>query len=80
MRITLAQGQYGAKSNQIFPGIELDMVGDFVTEAAMVGKATSRPVQATTSKVAARPVRCSATKVTSKQLQELQQGSPCCRL
>ena len=33
MRITLAQGQYGAKSNQIFPGIELDMVGDFVTEA-----------------------------------------------
>ena len=33
MRITLAQGQYGAKSNQIYPGIELDMVGDFVTEA-----------------------------------------------
>ena len=33
MRITLAQGQYGSKSNQIFPGIELDMVGDFVTEA-----------------------------------------------
>jgi DNA-binding NarL/FixJ family response regulator len=33
MRITLAQGQYGAKTNQIFPGIELDMVGDFVTEA-----------------------------------------------
>jgi len=33
MRITLVQGQYGAKSNQIFPGIELDMVGDFVTEA-----------------------------------------------
>jgi len=34
MRITLAQGQYGAKSNQIYPGIELDMVGDFVTEAS----------------------------------------------
>ena len=33
MRITLSQGQYGAKSNQIYPGIELDMVGDFVTEA-----------------------------------------------
>ena len=33
MRITLAQGHYGSKSNQIFPGIELDMVGDFVTEA-----------------------------------------------
>ena len=33
MRITLAQGQYGAKTNQIYPGIELDMVGDFVTEA-----------------------------------------------
>ncbi len=32
MRITLAQGQYGAKVNQIYPGIELDMVGDFVTE------------------------------------------------
>lgn len=34
MRITLAQGQYGAKSNQIYPGIELDMVGDFVAEPA----------------------------------------------
>lgn len=32
MRITLAQGQYGAKANQIYPGIELDMVGDFVAE------------------------------------------------
>ena len=32
MRITLAQGQYGAKNNQIYPGIELDMVGDFVAE------------------------------------------------
>ena len=32
MRITLAQGQYGAKTNQIYPGIELDMVGDFVAE------------------------------------------------
>jgi len=32
MRITLAQGHYGAKANQIFPGIELDMVGDFVAE------------------------------------------------
>jgi predicted AAA+ superfamily ATPase len=32
MRITLAQGQYG-KPNLIHPGIELDMVGDFVTEA-----------------------------------------------
>ena len=34
MRITLAQGHYGAKANKIFPGIELDMVGDFVTEAS----------------------------------------------
>lgn len=32
MRITLAQGRYGAKVNQIYPGIELDMVGDFVAE------------------------------------------------
>ena len=34
MRITLAQGHYGAKANKIYPGIELDMVGDFVTEAS----------------------------------------------
>ena len=32
MRITLADGRYGAKSNQIYPGIELEMVGDFIAE------------------------------------------------
>jgi len=32
MRITLSNGRYGAKVNQIYPGIELDMVGDFVAE------------------------------------------------
>jgi hypothetical protein len=32
MRITLSNGHYGARQNQIYPGIELDMVGDFVAE------------------------------------------------
>jgi hypothetical protein len=32
MRITLSNGQYGARQNQIYPGIELDMIGDFVAE------------------------------------------------